>query len=223
MSKYQRLEGYQILLKRAQHHKGNPTSSEQRLLTALTNHLPDLNFQFQVVMVPFIVDFVSLTKKVIIEVDGKSHDGNFDSDITRQRDLERDGYSFIRFSHNDVMTSIDQVITSVRNFCSLSHPERRNFASPQAEYVQRGMVPRVIGESNPFFDLYTRDELEDILREADPYDIWEQSQTSSDAPSPQSNLFTCVSCGELIQPIEPRFRDHSSSELVRWIHKTCRR
>lgn len=223
MGKYQRLEGYQILLKRAQHHKDNPTSSEQRLLSALTNHLPNLNFQFQVVMVPFIVDFVSLTKKVIIEVDGKSHEGNFDSDMTRQRDLERDGYSFIRFSHNYVMTSIDQVITDVSNFCSLSHSERRKFASPQAEYVQRGMVPHVIGESYPFYDLHTRDELEDILREADPYDIWEQNQTSSDAPSPQSNLVTCISCGELIQLIEPRFRDHSSSEILRWIHKTCRR
>lgn len=223
MSKYQRLEGYQILLKRAQHHKDNPTSSEQNLLTALTVQLPDLNFQFQVVMVPFIVDFVSLTKKVIIEVDGKSHDGNFDSDMSRQRDLERDGYSFIRFSHNDVMISIHQVITDVRNFCSLSHGERRRFASPQAEYVQRGMVPRVIGESNPFYDLHTREELEEILREEDPYEIWEQGQAKSDALGPQSNLVTCVSCNELIQPTESRYRDHSALEQVRWIHKNCRR
>lgn len=223
MGKYGRLEGYQLLLSRAQQHKDNPTSSEQKLLTALTREVPDLNFQFQVVMVPFIVDFVSLTKRVIIEVDGKSHEGNFDSDMTRQRDLERDGYSFIRFSHDEVMSSIEKVIADVHNFCSLSHGERRRFASPQAEYIQRGMVPRVIGESNPFYGLHTREELEDILREEDPFDSWEQVQEDSANHAAQTNSVVCISCTRIIQPAEPRFRHNSSSETIYWIHKRCRR
>ena len=66
MSQYQHLSGYQLLLRRAQEHKDNPTSSEERLLSTLTKELPHLNFQFQVVMVPFIVDFVSVDKMVII-------------------------------------------------------------------------------------------------------------------------------------------------------------
>ena len=223
MGKYGHLEGYQLLLRRAQQHKDNPTSSEQKLLTALTRELPDLNFQFQVVMVPFIVDFVSLTKRVIIEVDGKSHEGNFDSDVTRQRDLERDGYSFIRFSHDEVMSSIEKVIEDVHNFCSLSHGERRRFASPQTEYIQRGMVPRVIGDSNPFYGLHTREELEDILREEDPYDSWEQVQADSDNPATRTNSVACISCKQIIQPAEPRYRDNSSSGTICWIHKRCRR
>lgn len=223
MGKYGRLEGYQQLLRRAQQHKDNPTSSEQKLLNALTRELPELNFHFQVVMVPFIVDFLSLTKRVIIEVDGKSHEGNFDSDMTRQRDLERDGYSFIRFSHDEVMSSIEKVIADVQNFCSLSHGERRRYASPQAEYIQRGMVPRVIGESNPFYGLHTREELEDILREEDPYDSWEQGQANSDNSASQKNSVICVSCTQIIQPAEPRYRDRSSSDTIYWVHKTCRR
>jgi very-short-patch-repair endonuclease len=222
VSQYQRLSGYQLLLKRAQEHKDNPTSSEQRLLTALTQELPDLEFQFQVVMVPFIVDFVSLLKKVIIEVDGKSHIGNFDSDDTRQRDLERDGYSFIRFTHEEVMMSIDQVVGEVRKFCALSHGQRRKFASPQAEYVQKGTVPRVIGEQDPFAGLHTRAELEDILSEIDLYDFLEEGQAVTGTSAVHAASIICTSCNLKIQSSEPRFRDHSSSELVLWVHKNCR-
>ncbi len=222
MSRYQRLSGYQLLLKRAQEHKENPTSSEQKLLSALSIHLPDLQFQFQVVMVPFIVDFVSLTKKVIIEVDGKSHIGNLDSDLTRQRDLERDGYSFLRFSHDEVIKSIDQVIAHVRQFCALSHNQRRRFASPQSEFIQKGLVPRVIGEQNPFTDLHTREELEFILSEIDPYDLFDQVQTMPDSSIVNFDAATCTACNLLIIPSEPRYRDWSSSESVFWVHKNCR-
>jgi len=222
VSRYQRLSGYQLLLKRAQEHKENPTSSEQKLLSALSRHLPELEFQFQVVMVPFIVDFVSLTKKVIIEVDGKSHIGNLDSDLTRQRDLERDGYSFLRFSHDEVIMSIDRVIAHVRQFCGLSHNQRRRFSSPQSEFIQKGMLPRVIGEQNPFTDLHTREELEFILSEVDPYDFFDQVQTIPESPNVKLDATPCNACNLLIVPSEPRYRDWSSLESVFWVHKQCR-
>jgi very-short-patch-repair endonuclease len=222
MSQYQRLSGYQLLLKRAQEHIDNPTSSEQRLLTALTQELPGLNFQFQVVMVPFIVDFVSLDKKVIIEVDGKSHDGNFDSDDTRQSNLERDGYSFIRFTHDRVISSTSKVIAEIQRFCEMTTSQRRKFASPEAEYVQQGMTPRVIGEKNPFAGIHTRRELEMILSDQDPYDLWEtfDSRTPS---SPQSESNTvCTSCNVPIAAHESRVRDHNFEVTIRWVHKACR-
>lgn len=223
MSQYQRLSGYQLLLKRAQEHKDNPTSSEQRLLTALTQELPNLEFQFQVVMVPFIVDFVSLIKKVVIEVDGNSHDGRFDSDETRQRDLERDGYSFIRFTNNEVMNSIDQVVSDVRKFCGLSHGQRRKFASPQAEYVQKGMVPHVVGEQNPFAGLHTRAELEVILSEIDPYDFLDEGQEDTQSLMEKQENIICSSCNLNVLPSEARYRDRSSAELPLWVHKSCRK
>ena len=129
MSRYRKLSGYKLLLRRAQEHRDNPTSSERLLLTNLTQKLPELEFQFQVVMVPFIVDFVSIKKKVIIEVDGKSHIGNFDSDRTRQINLENDGYAFIRFSHKDVMKSINKVTEEISRFCNLPPSVRRKRSS----------------------------------------------------------------------------------------------
>jgi very-short-patch-repair endonuclease len=222
VSKYQRLSGYELLLKRAQEHKDNPTSSEQKLLTALTRDLPNLEFQFQVVMVPFIVDFVSLRKKVIIEVDGKSHVGNLDSDETRQRDLERDGYSFLRFSHNEVLNSIDQVVSIVRKFCALSYGQRRKFSSPQAEYIQKGMVPRVIGDQDPFEGLHTKVELEDILSNVDPYDLLDEHQAGMQVVLNKTEDIMCSSCNCNILTSEPRFREHSTSGPGKWVHKKCR-
>lgn len=222
MSNYQRLSGYQLLLKRADEHKNNPTSSEQKLLTALTQDLPNLEFQFQVVMVPFIVDFVSLKKKVIIEVDGKSHVGKFDSDETRQCDLERDGYSFLRYSHNDVMNSIDLVVAEVRKFCALSHGQRRKFSSPEAEYVQKGMVPRVIGDQDPFVGLHTKVEVENALSNIDPYALLEEGQAGTVVVVDKTEDIMCSSCECNILPSEPRYRDRSSSGSRLWVHKECR-
>ena len=223
MSQYQRLSGYQLLLKRAQEHKENPTSSERKLLTALTQELANLEFQFQVVMVPFIVDFVSLKEKVIIEVDGKSHIGNFDSDETRQRDLERDGYSFLRFSHDEVIGSIELVVAEVRRFCALSHGQRRKFASPQAEYIQKGMVPQVIGEKNPFSGLYSKAELEYILSEIEPYDFLDDVRADPQVLMNKLEVITCSLCNSIILLSEPRYRDHSMQAHQTWIHKSCRR
>lgn len=222
MSQYQSLSGYQLLLRRAQEHKDNPTSSERQLLSALNRELPDLNFQFQVVMVPFIVDFVSIDKKVIIEVDGKSHEGNSDSDETRQRDLERDGYSFIRFTHDEVISSTSIVIDKIRRFCALSTSQRRRFASPKAEYVPQGVIPRVIGEKSPFAGLHTRRELEMILSEEDPYDVWETLDSKKPQVHNDDLSLICTFCNVAIASHESRVRDHSFQTNIRWVHKGCR-
>ena len=222
MSQYQHLSGYQLLLRRAQEHRDNPTSSEQRLMTALTQELPHFNFQFQVVMVPFIVDFVSVDKMVIIEVDGKSHEGNSDSDETRQRDLERDGYSFIRFTHEEVMSATSQVVSAVQQFCVMPSSQRRRFASPKSEFVSRGMIPRVIGDQNPFAGLHTRRELEIILSEEDPYDLWESLESNETKTSASPSAAICTSCSTLIAAHEPRVRDHGFESTIRWVHKSCR-
>ena len=222
MSEYQRLSGYQLLLRRAQEHKDNPTSSEQRLRNALTQELPHLNFQFQVVMIPFIVDFVSMDKLVIIEVDGKSHEGNSDSDETRQRDLERDGYSFLRFTHDEVMSTISKVISEVQRFCALPTSQRRRFASPKSEYVSRGILPRVIGDQNPFAGLHTRRELEIILSEEDPYDFWESLESTETNTPASPSAAICTSCSTSISAHEPRVRDHGFESTIRWVHKSCR-
>ena len=109
----------------------------------------------------------------------------------------------------------------MRGFCALSHNQRRKFASPKAEYIQKGMVPRVIGEQNPFAGLHTRDELEFILSEIDPYELFDQSQDNAELVDSSAKV-TCAGCKLEIKPSEPRYRDWSSPKSVVWVHNNCR-
>ena len=223
MSDFQEISGYQLLLRRAHEHKVNPTSSEKVLLEALNGELPNLAFQFQVVMIPYIVDFVSLVKMVIIEVDGSSHDGAEYSDMVRQKNLERDGYSFIRFTHNQVMESTGQVLVAIEKFCNLHHRDRRRDASPKTEFVKRGKTIFEIREANPLAGIHTRSELEFILSEEDPYDIWENSVEYPPTVPPKANALICVLCKQEILRLESRVRDFENDKIVSWIHKNCRK
>jgi very-short-patch-repair endonuclease len=59
----------------------------------------------------YIVDFVSLEKMIVIEVDGGQHNkpGNIEKDKQRTAWLENEGYRVIRFWNNDVLLNIDGV------------------------------------------------------------------------------------------------------------------
>jgi len=59
----------------------------------------------------FIVDFVCLELKLIIEVDGYSHHlrENEIKDVRRQKELEGMGYKVLRFSDEMVLKQMNQV------------------------------------------------------------------------------------------------------------------
>ncbi len=63
----------------------------------------------------YIVDFVCLERKIIIELDGGQHAKRKTYDAIRTRILERDGYKVIRFWNNDVMHHLDDVLLSILN------------------------------------------------------------------------------------------------------------
>jgi very-short-patch-repair endonuclease len=57
----------------------------------------------------YIVDFVCLELRLIIEVDGKSHDYKVNYDTIRDNTLAELGYTTLRLRHADVMHDIDSV------------------------------------------------------------------------------------------------------------------
>lgn len=59
----------------------------------------------------YIVDFVCTELKFIIEVDGESHNDEEigKNDIIRQKELERKGYIVMRFTDDEIITSINSV------------------------------------------------------------------------------------------------------------------
>ena len=62
----------------------------------------------------FIVDFFSSKLKLIIEVDGVTHDYNLRKDIKRQLRLESMSVSVIRFLDSDVQNNLSGVLLFIK-------------------------------------------------------------------------------------------------------------
>ena len=56
----------------------------------------------------YIVDFVCLRTKLIVEIDGGQHD--MERDAIRTKWLEERGYTVLRFWNNDVLGNMDGVL-----------------------------------------------------------------------------------------------------------------
>jgi hypothetical protein len=70
----------------------------------------------------YIVDFVCLEKKLIIEVDGGQH---ADSEKDRRRDawLQGEGYEVLRFWNSEVLGSLDGVMEVIWRRCAAPSPQ----------------------------------------------------------------------------------------------------
>jgi very-short-patch-repair endonuclease len=90
------------------------TEAEKLLWSTLRGRQFDgIKFKRQVPIANYVVDFLALDQKFIIEVDGGQHDLRAAKDTERTRILEEWGYHVVRFWNNDVLTNIDGVLESI--------------------------------------------------------------------------------------------------------------
>ena len=75
--------------------------------------LEEFKFRRQHTIGKYIVDFINLERKIIIEVDGGQHLEN-KKDKLRDKWLEEKGYEVLRFWDNEVLTNIEGVLESIR-------------------------------------------------------------------------------------------------------------
>lgn len=64
----------------------------------------------------FIVDFFSKELKLIIEIEGHSHEGKFLKDEVRQKKLEALGFTVLRFSESQIKKNIDAVMGVIESW-----------------------------------------------------------------------------------------------------------
>lgn len=76
-----------------------------------------IKFRHQQPIEDFIVDFVSFEKRIIIELDGGQHVTDKDIDMRRDRYLEENGFTVLRFWNNVVLENLDGVLEIVRLNC----------------------------------------------------------------------------------------------------------
>ena len=92
----------------------NSTDTEKYLWKYLRERqLEGFKFRRQHPIGKYIVDFINLERKIIIEVDGGQHLEN-KKDKLRDKWLEEKGYEVLRFWDNEVLTNIEGVLESIR-------------------------------------------------------------------------------------------------------------
>ncbi len=91
----------------------NKTGAEARLwwrLRALRSR--GWKFRQQAPIDPYIVDFVCLSRRLVIEVDGATHstEAEREYDARRQMFLEAQGFRVMRFTNDDVVRNIAGIL-----------------------------------------------------------------------------------------------------------------
>ena len=97
---------------RARQLRIDSTRAEQRLWSRLRDRqLDGRKFRRQRPIGPFIVDFVCLERRLIVEVDGGQREPS--TDAGRTRFLERQGYRVVRFWNNEVLENTEGVLFAI--------------------------------------------------------------------------------------------------------------
>ena len=100
-----------LLKQRSRDLRKNFTDAEQKLWQKLRNKQIDGNkFRRQFVLGNYIVDFICLDKRLIVEVDGGQHMDNVDYDSQRDEWLKNQNFKVLRFWNNQVLNEIDSVL-----------------------------------------------------------------------------------------------------------------
>lgn len=94
--------------------RNNPTPAEAVLWQLLKGNKLDVHFRRQQIITRFIVDFVCLSKKLVVEVDGDIHDHQKEEDEARTKELNDLGYKVIRFRNEEVIGNTDAVIKKIK-------------------------------------------------------------------------------------------------------------
>ncbi len=95
--------------------KDTMTPAEMLLWEKLKTKKLGVKFRRQHVIEYFIPDFVSLSLKLIIEIDGKIHLRRKTEDEERTRLLEMLGYKVLRFKNEEVETNIAWVVQKIKD------------------------------------------------------------------------------------------------------------
>ena len=99
-------------LKNAKELRKNQTDCENILWYNIRNRrLKNIKFRRQVPIGQYIVDFATLDKKLIVELDGSQHiTTNKEYDDKRTEFLNNQGYKVLRFLDNDVINNLENVL-----------------------------------------------------------------------------------------------------------------
>ena len=108
----------------AKHLRRNQTSAEALIWAELRGRrCGGYKFRRQVPIGTYIVDFLCVAQKLIVEIDGSSHLDTLEYDANRTRILESQGYHVIRLTNEDVYEDFDSTIEAIWQALENARPE----------------------------------------------------------------------------------------------------
>ena len=103
-----------LFKKRARKLRKNSSDAEHRLWFLLRGRrLQKYKFRRQYVVKPYIFDFVCLSKKLVIELDGGQHAEQQAYDELRSSFLAAKGFTVIRFWNDLILKEKENVLTAI--------------------------------------------------------------------------------------------------------------
>ena len=93
--------------------RAQPTLSELALWQELKGSTLGIAFRRQVVLAPYIVDFVARSAKLVVEVDGPYHSRRVRPDSRRDVELGRRGFRVLRLSEQLVLRQRAEAVRRV--------------------------------------------------------------------------------------------------------------
>ncbi len=107
------------------------TDAERKIWQQLRSRsLNGAKFRRQHPIGPYIVDFICINEKLIIELDGGQHQQQQDYDAKRTAFLEQSGYRVLRFWDDDVLMRTADVMQLIFNALAAPHPNPLPASSP---------------------------------------------------------------------------------------------
>ncbi len=117
------------LVGNARENRKNPTEAEDALWQEVRNSNLGYKIRRQHYIGNFIVDFVSLEKKLVIEIDGGYHETKEQIELDEQRTLELEQkhlFKVIRFTNEEVLSNIKSVLSKIEEELSLRNSYKTN-------------------------------------------------------------------------------------------------
>ena len=94
--------------------RARQTSAEALLWLQLRGRrLAGTKWRRQATLGSYVVDFLCLSSKLVVELDGAGHAAQPDYDAVRTHEIEQQGFVVLRFRNDQVRTRLDDVLAAI--------------------------------------------------------------------------------------------------------------
>ena len=141
---------YKLMKVLQKERKQQTTEAEQILWEQLKTKKLEFKFRRQHIVDEFIVDFICISKRLIVEVDGKYHNTpeQQEADELRTNILEELGLKVMRFTNEEVIGNIEQVTAKItKELESLPSGEVGGASPPHILVMTATPIPRTLAMS----------------------------------------------------------------------------